>query len=165
MRGQKREDRSCSVPDCGAVFYAQELCKRHYYRKKRHGDPLKFAQAKSYDKYDENGNRWCSRHKDWLPVDRFEGKKTWCRECRRLGRYNLTSQQYAELVDKHQGKCPLCLTRKADVIDHDHDCCPGRQSCGKCVRGVICKQCNAALGTLTEQGVKRAELYLRKKAK
>lgn len=161
MQGKKREDRSCSVPECTAGFYANELCKRHYYRQKRQGDPLKFAQAKSYDKYDKNGNRWCARHKDWLPVDRFHGKKTWCRECRRLSRYHLTPQQYEELVGRHQGLCPICMTRKANVIDHDHSCCSGQHTCGGCVRGVLCKQCNAAMGVLTEQGINRALLYLK----
>jgi hypothetical protein len=31
-------------------------------------------------------------------------------------------------------------------IDHDHNCCPGNRSCGKCVRGVVCMACNIAIG-------------------
>jgi hypothetical protein len=29
--------------------------------------------------------------------------------------------------------------------DHDHECCPGRRSCGHCVRGVVCATCNSLL--------------------
>lgn len=52
----------------------------------------------------------------------------------------------------------LALTREHDgskrprlVVDHDHACCPlARYSCGKCVRGVICGNCNMALGLLRD---------------
>lgn len=31
-------------------------------------------------------------------------------------------------------------------VDHDRRCCPGKKSCGKCVRGVIHRNCNLVLG-------------------
>jgi hypothetical protein len=35
------------------------------------------------------------------------------------------------------------------VVDHDHTCCPvDSRSCGKCVRGLICRTCNSAAGLL-----------------
>lgn len=34
------------------------------------------------------------------------------------------------------------------VVDHDHACCPGATSCGLCIRGLLCTQCNCAAGLL-----------------
>lgn len=36
------------------------------------------------------------------------------------------------------------------VVDHDHDCCPGAHSCGKCVRGLICVACNSGIGMIMD---------------
>ena len=92
----------------------------------------------------------------------FQGDdtKSWCRLCRRLGRYNLTPAQFEALTKTWGGKCFICLIRDATVLDHDHKCCPGRETCGKCVRGVLCRPCNAALGVITDEGVFRAVQYL-----
>jgi Recombination endonuclease VII len=38
------------------------------------------------------------------------------------------------------------------VIDHDHECCPGERSCGRCIRGLLCSNCNVALGLTQHNG-------------
>lgn len=66
-------------------------------------------------------------------------------------RYHLTEEEYKDLVQKNNGICWICNKEKATCIDHDHSCCPKKsQSCGKCVRGYLCINCNNAIGRLKD---------------
>lgn len=65
-------------------------------------------------------------------------------------RHNITKQRYEEMVSLYDGKCHACQDDVGTSIDHDHSCCPGSFSCGQCVRGVLCRNCNIALGILKD---------------
>lgn len=32
------------------------------------------------------------------------------------------------------------------AIDHDHSCCAGPKTCGNCIRGILCGDCNKGIG-------------------
>lgn len=77
-------------------------------------------------------------------------------------RFGLTLDDYNQMLEDQGGLCanPGCFNvplvdRRFDV-DHDHACCSGKKSCGKCVRGLLCHSCNLALGLLHED-VKRIQ--------
>lgn len=77
-------------------------------------------------------------------------------------KYGLTQEEAIVLKDRYDGKCWICLTVEGTSFDHDHACCPGLGSCGKCVRAWLCKQCNSALGGFRDDPdvVERAQQYL-----
>lgn len=52
--------------------------------------------------------------------------------------------------------------RPIHAVDHDHKCCERGTSCGKCIRGILCRKCNVALGYLQDDAdlAQRAAQYL-----
>lgn len=69
-------------------------------------------------------------------------------------RFNLSEEEFLELLSRFsETHCYLCSREygsRGPVIDHDHACCSGRRSCGKCIRGVICNRCNVSLGAVND---------------
>lgn len=68
-------------------------------------------------------------------------------------KFGITVEKYEEMLAAQGGKCAVCGTNDpggrwgtAFPIDHDHSCCPGPKSCGKCIRGLVCSPCNVGLG-------------------
>jgi hypothetical protein len=89
--------------------------------------------------------------KEW----RKANPEAWAKIARRrhlMGTYKITPEQYDELLAEQGGRCAVCDATEGDAtgrslhVDHDHACCPGDRSCGKCVRGLLCKRCNTMLG-------------------
>jgi hypothetical protein len=74
----------------------------------------------------------------------------------RLHHYGMTLMQFNELLKKQGNKCACCGTTTPGGtfnqwhVDHDHSCCSGKDSCGKCIRGLLCQACNRALGIIKD---------------
>lgn len=76
----------------------------------------------------------------------------WCRDCGRESPEAMRFKNWGVSPDRYAAAlelgCEICGD-KPDVlhVDHDHSCCGKRSStCGKCVRGFLCGNCNRALG-------------------
>jgi hypothetical protein len=73
-----------------------------------------------------------------------------------LRKYGLTIEAYEVILAAQNGVCRICELPETTLgkngiarrlcVDHDHSCCPGKVTCGKCIRGLLCIRCNAALG-------------------
>lgn len=82
--------------------------------------------------------------------------------------YTLTAEDYQRLREFQGGKCAICQRatgeRKRLAVDHDHTCCSGKESCGNCVRGLLCGPCNSLLAHVRDSTAMlvRAIWYLRR---
>ncbi len=70
--------------------------------------------------------------------------------------YGLPDGDFERRFTEQDGCCYLCrepldLEKNRGVhIDHDHSCCRGKKSCGKCIRGLACHACNTGIGAFRD---------------
>lgn len=81
--------------------------------------------------------------------------------------FGLPPGGYDKLLEAQDGACGGCgkvpgPKARRMAVDHDHTCCPGKESCGQCVRGLLCWHCNDTLATFRddEYGLRRLADYL-----
>ena len=65
--------------------------------------------------------------------------------------YGMTLDQYDALHAAQSGRCAICAGVNANgnwlAVDHDHSCCPTKgTSCGRCIRALLCGNCNLMIG-------------------
>jgi hypothetical protein len=121
-----------------------------------HREDFNAANRRSYQKYRV---KKMAREKARRDAD-LEGSRKKEREGHRWRTFRLTPEAYEQMWADQGGLCanPGCDTELTQgrgpgtgaQIDHDHGCCPGDTSCGACVRGLLCKRCNLALGSLSD---------------
>jgi hypothetical protein len=130
------------------------------YDRKRNDETRKFPR-----KINDAGEVHCRNCGEYFPEAQMKqvsnGKRkglTYCASCspllrriRLVEKYGITIDQYHQMLEEQGYACKICkleekTSRVRLSIDHDHSCCPGSNSCGKCVRGLICSNCNMSLG-------------------
>ncbi len=166
--------RECTIEGCtrDAPSGKRGWCVMHYTRWIKHGDAGS-AEPRFFRPPREaaEGHRWCLTCRTELPAGEFNREKAStdglarvCRDCRRDVRtaqyYGISPATYRRLLDEQGGACRICRkpetathqsgTLRRLAVDHDHKCCPGKRSCGKCVRGLLCARCNSAIGLVDE---------------
>ncbi|MEV2211282.1 endonuclease VII domain-containing protein [Streptomyces sp. NPDC050997] len=82
--------------------------------------------------------------------DGARGCKTCNNDSRRRAMYGTEPEDFLRMLEDQGNCCAVCGVGFADdnrsQVDHDHSCCPGKKSCGECVRGLLCNSCNNGLG-------------------
>ena len=181
---KKSETEICSVKNCNRPYYGKNLCNTHYQRIKNNiplDAPIRYNRKNgSCLERNEYGQKLCINCYEYLNEECFgknpktkDGKQPYCRKCisirGRYRNYRITEKQFKNLMQQQDNKCAICLSDQPNGnngwhIDHNHSCCPGFKTCGKCIRGVLCSYCNKALGQFQDsaENLKRAIIYLQK---
>lgn len=150
---------TCSVQGCVRGVKSRELCLAHYERL-RTGRDLVNPPLRPYSPRTTTRGYWeCSilecqsKAVPSSPVCKKHAATCY--------RYNLSTLQLDAILRLACQICGLSDTRMH--LDHDHSCCSEKgYSCGKCIRGILCSNCNTGIGLLGDdpERLKSAIRYL-----
>lgn len=174
-------EETCSGPECDRPCYGRTgVCNTHYQQKRnRPGQPLTpVRRHRDCLLRDTQGRKQCTRCGEWKDTQEFYANTQTadsltpdCKECKRVMQteriFGLSPGSYARMLSDQGGSCKICgrvdPTGRKLHVDHDHSCCSGKTSCGQCVRGLLCGQCNTGLGMFRDDPdcLEAAASYLR----
>lgn len=150
---------------------AREWRRRNPQRAKEHAAR---SRAKNRDKVlarqaawrEANRDKAAARSRAWYAENR---RRVADRNMRRS--FGISLDDYERLLAAQGGRCAICPSTTPGkgerfAVDHDRSCCPGKTSCGACIRGLLCVHCNVGLGHFRDDQdlLSAAIAYLRRDA-
>lgn len=180
MKYQKNAGNMCSYPagGCSRKAKCKGLCLGHYNRLRATGSLGSSDFNSSTSRVIVDGKALCRKCEEWKDFQQFrlqgETVFSYCRSCvnhmqrsrrdperdrahRLFKMYGISVDEYDIMLETQEFGCKICgrsdPRSRGDVfvVDHDHNCCSGKKSCGKCIRGLLCSPCNTALGCFYEK--------------
>ena len=122
---------NCSGPSCDRQALTKGLCNAHYLQTWRGQELRALVPRKIRD--------------EPCPIpgcDRTQHSRGLCaRHMSICNRHHVNPESYITLYLEGCAN-PQCEIVDGLEVDHDHSCCSGANSCGKCVRGLLCHHCN-----------------------
>lgn len=132
---------SCIQDNCTELASRKNgMCDRHY--RKAIATTRSECREEGCPEPGRHRNGFCRVHGDGLAY-----------QLRR--NYNISIEQYNAILSVQHGRCAICRKTPEEAgitrlhVDHDHSCCPTTPTCGKCVRGLLCR-CNPILGVVND---------------
>lgn len=142
FKQNKNQPDQCEINGCEEKSLSRNLCSPHYARWKRDGDSFSKDPIKKIIRY--NGTEPCI-----IPNCTNKAKvKMLCRQ-----HYQQQSKHkilFSKILNDFARGCFACGSIESLCLDHDHLICQEKAVCDKCYRGILCRDCNLAIGQIKE---------------
>ena len=156
----------CKIENCSSTkIRARGLCASHWTReqygecKNKCNQPARDSKGLCNNCHKRGGKPKTRRDGTCSKCNTQLNKNLRCPACNSnrkknenlVRKYGITLEQWTKILTEQGNSCKICYRdSKRFVVDHDHTCCPGRNTCGNCIRGIICENCNRALGLVSD---------------
>lgn len=147
----------CSVRGCTDTGRTRGMCSFHY---------LRFYNGLPLDTPRVDTRRYRGRSCLLSQCsNRAGGARGLCKSHSNwAGKYKFSPLQAIQILNSGY-PCDICgvrITSETVNVDHDHSCCPGQDTCGECLRGILCRSCNRGLGSFGDDisSIRRVLQYL-----
>lgn len=160
----------CRLDYCDRPVEAEQLCRSHHRQKLNDPDTKFWPIGQGYlarypnslrNELGQKPCRVCKEYKDESNYTKhLKSKDGLCGECKscakanRVTNHGLTKEKYQQILNDQNNSCAICFRSFNETtiqVDHDHKHCPGTFGCNICVRGLLCSNCNTAIGLFKDK--------------
>jgi len=147
-------DTNCALDYCDRPKHCKGFCKAHYGQQARGRalTPIGSTYSAARTAAKRSGTKPCLVR----GCARRDKVKGYCGPHYQMSRnYGVSAEEMATVLHK-EVSCHVCGSTDRLVFDHDHKCCPQPHknskgvTCGECRRGILCNNCNTALGMVQD---------------
>ena len=148
-------DFTCEIDGCEEFASQRRHCPTHKSRLTDYGSPTPLM--KCYGCY-----------KEFIWIDKKLYNRAYCNDCKlffvaneqwipkywaNIQSHGLSGYDFLKKLESQNYSCGNCrelfIPKQKIVIDHNHECdCSGNRGCKKCVRDLLCNNCNVIIGWL-----------------
>jgi hypothetical protein len=149
---------------CGSEMRAQTNKTSKLVAHEKEGLCRRCANTKNAGIIFDDKGQICFKCKKYKPFSDFtksaeclSGHNSTCKKCKILWIHGIDYFTFEKILNSQGNRCAICQRVYGEFfgnwhIDHDHSCCGvrGKKSCGNCIRGILCGNCNSGIGMLQD---------------
>lgn len=151
FKQNKSQNPVCVIKNCNNKSLSKNLCSSHYARQKRNGEDFnQITPLRKVIKYKDGQLCFIPNCKNIAKIKNFCTK-----HYQHQSRHSI---DFSSILGDFARGCAVCGSLENLCLDHDHSICQEKSVCNLCYRGILCRDCNFALGQVKESSERLVKL-------